>query len=164
MAGVAAAGKTSAGLLPYRALGGGTLEVLIGHMGGPFWARKDEAAWSVIKGEYDPETEDAQAAAVREFAEETGQPAPTGELLDLGEVKQSGGKRVRAWAVEAPDLDPAGFVSNTFTVEWPPRSGRQQEFPEIDRAEWMPLEVAETRLVKAQRDFAARLRAALPDR
>lgn len=150
--------KTSAGLLPFRAADDGAVEVLLGHMGGPFWAKKDEAAWSIFKGEYVVGDEEPEAVARREFEEETGQPAPTGELLDLGEVKQSGGKRVRAWAVLAPELDPSGFVSNTFTVEWPPRSGRQQEFPEIDRAEWMTLEVAEERLVKAQRGFLAVLR------
>lgn len=152
--------KTSAGLLPFRSADGGEIEVLLGHMGGPFWARKDEAAWSIFKGEYVAGDEDPEAVARREFEEETGQPAPGGSWLDLGEVKQSGGKRVRAWAVLAPELDPSAFVSNTFTTEWPPRSGRQQEFPEIDRAEWMPLEVAEQRLVKAQRGFLAPLREA----
>lgn len=153
-----ATAKTSAGLVPFRVAADGTVEVLLGHMGGPFWARKDEAAWSIFKGEYVEGDETPEAVARREFEEETGQPVPEGEWLDLGEVKQSGGKRVRAWAVHAPALDPAGFVSNTFTLEWPPRSGRQQEFPEIDRAEWMPLDVAELRLVKGQRAFVALLR------
>lgn len=152
--------KTSAGLLPFRAADDGTIEVLLGHMGGPFWAKKDDAAWSIFKGEYVVGEEAPEAVARREFEEETGQPAPSGDLVDLGEVKQSGGKRVRAWAVLAPQLDPAEFVSNTFTIEWPPRSGREQEFPEIDRAEWMALGVAESRLVKAQRAFLAVLREA----
>lgn len=155
--------RTSAGLLPFRVGEGGGLEVLIGHMGGPFWARKDEAAWTIFKGEYEPGGEEPEAVARREFEEETGQPAPGGDWIDLGEVKQSGGKRVRAWAVEAPGLDPSGFESNTFTVEWPPRSGREQEFPEIDRAEWVTLEVAAEKLVKAQREFARLLQAARDD-
>lgn len=155
-----ATSRTSAGLLPFRTTASGELEVLIGHMGGPFWAKKDDAAWSIFKGEYEPEAEEPEAVARREFEEETGQPAPEGHWLDLGEVKQSGGKRVRAWAVESPGLDPSGFVSNTFTVEWPPRSGRQQEFPEIDRAEWVTIEVAAVKLVKAQRGFAELLQQA----
>ena len=142
--------RTSAGLLPFRVAADGGLEVLIGHMGGPFWAKKDAHAWSIFKGEYDAETEDALAAAKREFEEETGRPAPDGELVALGEVKQSGGKRVIAWAVDAPQLDPAGFVSNTFSIEWPPRSGKQQEFPEVDRAEWVTVPVAREKLVKGQ--------------
>lgn len=158
-----ATSRTSAGLLPFRTADGGELEVLLGHMGGPFWARKDEAAWSLFKGEYDPAEEAPEAVARREFEEETSQPAPGGDWLDLGEVKQSGGKRVRAWAVEAPSLDPAVFVSNTFTVEWPPRSGRQQDFPEIDRAAWFGLEEAETKLVKGQRPLLALLVQACAD-
>lgn len=142
--------RTSAGLLPFRREADGGLEVLIAHMGGPFWAKKDAHAWSIFKGEYDADVEDALDAAKREFEEETGQPAPAGELVPLGEVKQSGGKRVIAWAVEAPELDPAVFVSNTFSIEWPPRSGKQQEFPEVDRAEWVSIEVAREKLVKGQ--------------
>ncbi len=142
--------RTSAGLLPFRRTAEGECEVLIGHMGGPFWAKKDAHAWSIFKGEFDAGAEDALDAAKREFTEETGQPAPPGELISLGEVKQSGGKRVVAWAVEAPTLDPATFVSNTFALEWPPRSGKQQEFPEVDRAEWVALGVAREKLVKGQ--------------
>jgi predicted NUDIX family NTP pyrophosphohydrolase len=137
----------SAGLLLYR-VRDGTPQVLLGHMGGPFWARKDERAWSVPKGEHGDD-EDALAAARREFAEETGTPPPDGEPLPLGEVRQSGGKRVTAWALEG-DLDPAAIASNTFTLEWPPRSGRTQEFPEIDRAAWFDLPTARAKIVKGQ--------------
>ena len=115
----------SAGLLLYR-VRDGRPEVLIGHMGGPFWAKKDEGAWSVFKGEYD-DAEEPLAAARREFEEETGRPPPDGPVVDLGEVRQSSGKRVTAWAIEG-DFDPSTLQSNTFTVEWPPRSGRQAEF------------------------------------
>jgi len=137
----------SAGLLLYR-VRDGEPEVLLGHMGGPFWARKDERAWSIPKGEYGDD-EDALAAARREFAEETGSAPPEGEAVALGEVRQSGGKRVVAWAL-AGDLDPATVRSNTFVMEWPPRSGRQQEFPEIDRAEWFGLGSARSKVVKGQ--------------
>jgi len=137
----------SAGLLLYR-VRDGEPEVLLGHMGGPFWARKDERAWSIPKGEYGDD-EDALAAARREFAEETGSAPPEGEAVALGEVRQSGGKRVVAWAL-AGDLDPATVRSNTFVMEWPPRSGRQQEFPEIDRAEWFGLGTARSKVVKGQ--------------
>jgi predicted NUDIX family NTP pyrophosphohydrolase len=144
----------SAGLLLYRRRQG-RIEVLLGHMGGPFWARKDERAWSIPKGEH-PEAEDALAAARREFAEETGTPPPDGPTLDLGEVRQSGGKRVTAWAVEG-DLDPAAVKSNTFLLEWPPRSGRRQEFPEIDRAGWFDLDTARRKIVKGQVALVDRL-------
>jgi predicted NUDIX family NTP pyrophosphohydrolase len=144
----------SAGLLLYRRRQG-RIEVLLGHMGGPFWARKDERAWSIPKGEH-PEAEDALAAARREFAEETGTPPPDGPTLDLGEVRQSGGKRVTAWAVEG-DLDPAAVKSNTFLLEWPPRSGRRQEFPEIDRAGWFDLDTARRKIVKGQAALVDRL-------
>jgi predicted NUDIX family NTP pyrophosphohydrolase len=117
-------------------------------MGGPFWARKDERAWSIPKGEY-ADDEDPLAAARREFAEETGSALPAGEALALGEVRQSGGKRVVAWALEG-DLDPATVRSNTFVMEWPPRSGRHQEFPEIDRAEWFGLDAARRKVVQGQ--------------
>jgi len=144
----------SAGLLLYRRREG-RIEVLLGHMGGPFWARKDERAWSIPKGEH-PEAEDALAAARREFAEETGTPPPDGPTLDLGEVRQSGGKRVTAWAVEG-DLDPSAVKSNTFLLEWPPRSGRRQEFPEIDRAGWFDLGTARRKIVKGQVALVDRL-------
>ena len=130
------AGKRSAGLLLFRGAGG-DLEVLLGHMGGPFWAKKDAGAWSLPKGELDPE-EPPERAARREFEEELGLPAPDGDYLELGEVKQSGGKVVTAWAVAA-DLDPAAVVPGTFELEWPPRSGRIQEFPEVDRVGWFGL-------------------------
>jgi predicted NUDIX family NTP pyrophosphohydrolase len=144
----------SAGLLPFRRRDG-HLEVLIAHMGGPFWSRREEGAWTIVKGELDG-GEDALAAARREFEEETGAPAPDGPPLELGEVRQSGGKRVRAWAIEA-DLDPSALRSNTFAVEWPPRSGNIREFPEVDRFEWCPPAVASRRLVKAQAELLERL-------
>ena len=146
--------RNSAGLLPYRARDGRT-EVLIAHMGGPLWSRREERAWTVLKGEHG-EDEEALDAARREFEEETGVPAPDGATLDLGEVRQSGGKRVRAWAVQA-DLDPAALASNTFELEWPPRSGNVQEFPEVDRFEWCELPLARRRLVKAQTALLDRL-------
>src|SRR5688500_16032745 len=122
------AGKQSAGILLHRD-GAGGVEVLLGHMGGPFWARKDAGAWSIPKGEYDTD-EEPFAAACREFTEELGLPPPTGNRLELGTVKQSGGKQVTAWAIEA-DVDPADVVPGTFPLEWPPHSGRFQEFPEV---------------------------------
>lgn len=150
--------KRSAGLLVYRSVDG-RVEVLIGHMGGPFWARKDAAAWSVPKGEYgDDET--PEAAARREFAEELGLPAPEGPLVSLGEVKQSGGKVVTVWAVEG-DLSPADVVPGTFPLEWPPKSGRIEEFPEVDRVEWFALDAAAEKLVKGQRVFLDRLATSL---
>lgn len=147
--------RTSAGLLPYR-VADGALEVFVGHMGGPLWARKDAGAWTVLKGEFDPATEDAEAAARREFAEETGGAVPDGPLVALGEVRQKA-KTVVAFAVEAPDLDPAALRSNTFTMTWPPRSGRTQEFPEIDRAAWLPAAEARALLVAAQAELLDRL-------
>jgi predicted NUDIX family NTP pyrophosphohydrolase len=147
-------GKRSAGLLLYRGADG-DLEVLLGHMGGPFWAKKDAGAWSLPKGELDPD-EPPEQAARREFQEELGLPAPEGEYLELGEVKQSGGKVVTAWAVAA-DLDPAAVVPGTFELEWPPRSGRTQEFPEVDRVGWFPVAEAREKLVKGQLPFLDRL-------
>jgi len=140
-------GKRSAGLLPYR-IREGRPEVLIAHMGGPFWASRDAGAWSIIKGEYD-EHEDPYAAARREFEEETGSPPPQGAPLELGEVRQGSGKRVMAWAIEG-DFDPSQLRSNTFALEWPRGSGERREFPEIDRAEWVDPAVARHRLVKGQ--------------
>ncbi len=151
--------RTSAGVLLWRRRDGG-VEVLIGHMGGPFWARKDDAAWSVPKGEYDA-GEDAYGVALREFEEEMGSPVPAAELVALGEVRQSGGKVLTVWAAEG-DLDADATTSNTFELEWPPRSGRLQEFPEIDRAAWVPVDVARTRLVKGQVPLLDRLLATLP--
>ncbi|MEU7470672.1 NUDIX domain-containing protein [Streptomyces sp. NPDC044984] len=147
-------GARSAGLLLFRHTGQG-LEVLLGHMGGPFFARRESGAWTVPKGEYDP-GEPAWEAARREFREELGLPPPDGEALPLGEVRQSGGKTVTAWAVEA-DLDPAAVVPGTFAMEWPPRSGRVREFPELDRVAWFPLERAREVIVGAQAAFLDRL-------
>ncbi|MFW3171321.1 NUDIX domain-containing protein [Geodermatophilus sp. CPCC 206100] len=147
--------RTSAGVLLWRRGADGAPEVLLGHMGGPFWARKDERAWSLPKGEYG-EGEDPLAAARREFAEELGSPVPAAELVPLGEVRQSGGKRLTVWAVEG-DLDAAACRSNTFPLEWPPRSGRVQEFPEVDRAAWFGVEEARVKLVAAQAAFLDRL-------
>jgi predicted NUDIX family NTP pyrophosphohydrolase len=137
----------------YRQVNG--LEVLLGHMGGPFWARKDAGAWTVPKGEYTGD-ETPEAAARREFTEELGLPVPPGELLDLGTVKQSGGKTVTVWALAA-DLDPATVVPGTFELEWPRNSGRIQVFPELDRVEWFDLETAATKIVGGQRAFLDRL-------
>lgn len=139
--------KTSAALLLYRH-GGDGLEVLIAHMGGPFWARKDAGAWSIPKGEF-TDDEEPLAAARREFAEEMGSPPPDGAVAPLGTVKQSGGKSVTTFAVEG-DFDLAGFRSNTFELEWPRGSGRVQEFPEVDRAAWVSVAVAKEKLVKGQ--------------
>ncbi|MFH1566403.1 MAG: NUDIX domain-containing protein [Gemmatimonadota bacterium] len=139
--------KHSAGLLLYRR-GAAGLEVLLVHPGGPFWARKDDGAWSIPKGEYDPGTEDGLAAARREFGEETGLSIDS-PFRELEPVRQGGGKRVKAWAVEA-DCDPAALRSNTFELEWPPGSGRRQPFPEIDRAAWFPLDAARRKLLKGQ--------------
>jgi predicted NUDIX family NTP pyrophosphohydrolase len=150
--------RRSAGLLLYRVRDGGP-EVLIGHMGGPFWAKKDEGAWSIPKGEYD-DAEEPLAAARREFEEELGSPPPDGEALALGEVRQSSGKRVTAWAVEG-DFDASEIHSNTFGMEWPPRSGRTELFPEIDRAEWVDLPTARRKLVKAQVELVDELERAL---
>lgn len=140
--------RTSAGILLHRRTPDGGLQVLAGHMGGPFWARKDAGAWSIPKGEHGPD-EDALAAARREFAEELGVPVPAAELVALGSVRQSGGKVLAVWAGEG-DLDVTTAVFGTFSLEWPPRSGRLQEFPELDRAEWLPLEVAREKLVRGQ--------------
>jgi predicted NUDIX family NTP pyrophosphohydrolase len=145
---------TSAGLLLYR-LRDGEPEVLLVHPGGPFWARKDEGAWSIPKGEPEP-GEEPQAVARREFEEELGAAPPPGEPIDLGEVRQRGGKVVHAWALEG-DFDPATLRSNTFEAEWPPRSGQRREFPEVDRAEWFPLETARRKLNPAQSAFLERL-------
>ncbi|MFE1439913.1 NUDIX domain-containing protein [Streptomyces sp. NPDC058739] len=151
---MSAAGRRSAGLLLYRH-GEDGLEVLLGHMGGPFFARKDAGAWTVPKGEYDPE-EPAWEAARREFREELGLEPPDGAAVPLGEVRQRGGKVVTVWAVEA-DLDPATVVPGTFTMEWPPRSGRTREFPELDRVAWYGLERAREVVVSAQAAFLDRL-------
>jgi predicted NUDIX family NTP pyrophosphohydrolase len=150
--------KTSAGILLYRA-GEAGLEVLIGHMGGPFWDGKDARAWSIPKGEMD-EGEDPLAVAQREFEEELGSPPPREPYLDLGSTEQSSRKRVHIFAVEG-DLDTETATSNTFSLEWPPRSGKLQEFPELDRAAWVSLEVAGEKLVQGQVLFLERLESAL---
>jgi predicted NUDIX family NTP pyrophosphohydrolase len=138
----------------FRRTGDG-LEVLLGHMGGPLWARRDAGAWTVPKGEYAP-GESAWEAARREFQEELGLVPPDGETVPLGEVRQSNGKTVTAWAVEA-DLDPATITPGTFLMEWPPRSGRTREFPELDRVAWLGPDRAREVIVKAQAAFLDRL-------
>jgi predicted NUDIX family NTP pyrophosphohydrolase len=145
---------TSAGILLYRLAAGGP-QVLLGHPGGPFWARKDAAAWSVPKGEYGPDEEPLDAAR-REFSEELGLPVPPGEVTPLGSVKQSGGKVVTVWALRG-DLDVSAVRPGTFTLEWPPRTGRTAEFPEVDRVEWFPVEAARVKLLKSQLPFLDRL-------
>ncbi|HEX9363677.1 MAG TPA: NUDIX domain-containing protein [Candidatus Dormibacteraeota bacterium] len=144
----------SAGLLLYR-LRDGKPEVLLVHPGGPFWKRRDDGAWSLPKGEIES-GEAPLSVARREFEEELGQPAPAGPMLGLGSVRQAGGKMVEAWAV-AGDLDVARIESVTFEVEWPPKSGRSQAFPEVDRAEWFDLETARRKILDAQRTFLDRL-------
>lgn len=151
---MARVGKRSAGILVYRSTDG-RVEVLLGHMGGPFWQRRDAGAWTIPKGEY-AEDETPEAAARREFTEELGLPAPPGELQPLGEVKQSGGKVVTAWAVEG-SVDPAAVEPGTFELEWPPRSGQLQEFPELDRVEWFDVDRARGKIVAAQQAFLDRL-------
>jgi predicted NUDIX family NTP pyrophosphohydrolase len=156
--------KQSAGILLYKQSAAG-LQVLIVHPGGPFWAKKDAGAWSIPKGEF-VEGEEALAAAKREFREELGVPVPEGEARDLGSAKQSSGKVVYVWAY-AGDVDVKMIHSNTFKMEWPPKSGQEQEFPEVDRARWCTLEAARTKLVKGQVVFLERLAeqlgASLPD-
>jgi predicted NUDIX family NTP pyrophosphohydrolase len=152
--------RRSAGIVLHRA-GEAGLEVLLVHPGGPFWAKKDLGAWSIPKGEYE-EGEDPQACALREFEEETGTALEAQALVELGAVVQKAGKEVTAWAARG-DLDPAGVRSNSFTMEWPPRSGRQQEFPEIDRAEWFALDEARAKLVPAQAELLDRLVQRAPD-
>jgi predicted NUDIX family NTP pyrophosphohydrolase len=150
--------RRSAGLLLYRRRPAG-IEVLLAHPGGPLWAKRDEGAWTVPKGEFD-EGEAAWAVARREFEEETGHAAPDGEALHLGDVRQKGGKVVEAWALEG-DLDPAAARSNTFPLEWPPRSGRWITVPEIDRVEWFAPDEARRRIKDAQVPLVDRLLAAL---
>jgi predicted NUDIX family NTP pyrophosphohydrolase len=151
----------SAGILLYRLPAGGP-EVLLGHPGGPLWARRDAGAWSVPKGEYGPD-EDPLAAARREFTEELGLPVPAGEPLPLGSVKQSGGKVVTVWALPG-DLDPDTVRPGVFAMEWPPRSGRTQEFAEVDRVGWFDLVLAREKLLRGQLPFLDRLVSALAAR
>ncbi|MEQ8839366.1 MAG: NUDIX domain-containing protein [Acidimicrobiales bacterium] len=148
----------SIGLLLYREFDGG-LRVLLAHLGGPFWASKDAHAWTVPKGLEETLDSDLLAVAEREFAEEMGRPAPPGPTIDLGIVK-AGRKTNRIYA-RAADFDASQILSNTFTLEWPPRSGKVEEFPEVDRAEWFPLDIARTKLVKGMLPFLERLEAAI---
>lgn len=151
--------KRSAGLLLYRSGPDGAVEVLIAHPGGPFWARRDDGAWSIPKGEQ-PDGEDPWVTARREFVEEIGLDPPDGERLDLGVVRQAGGKVVTAFAVRG-DLDVTDACSNTFELEWPPRSGKLREFPEVDRVGWFTVAHARTKLLAGQRPLLDRLLAAL---
>jgi predicted NUDIX family NTP pyrophosphohydrolase len=138
--------QQAAGLLLFRrALG--ALEVLLVHPGGPLWARKDDGAWSIPKGEVEPD-EDALAAARREVEEETGA-RPSGTFIALSPVRQTGGKIVHVWAIES-DFDPASLKSNLFEMEWPPKSGNRRSFPEVDRAAWFDLETAERKILPSQ--------------
>jgi predicted NUDIX family NTP pyrophosphohydrolase len=146
--------RSSAGILLFRTRSG-TPEVLLVHPGGPFWARRDAGAWSIPKGEH-RDDEDPLQCALREFAEETGSALEPAELIELGTIRQKAGKLVTAWAAEG-DLDPATVTSNTFTIQWPPRSGRMAEFPEVDRAEWFALAQAREKLVPAQAELVDRL-------
>ena len=146
--------KKSAGLVMYR-IRGGALEVLLVHLGGPFWAKKDVGAWFIPKGEIEP-GEDELAAAQREFEEESGF-KPSGRFIALGSVKQKGGKIVTAWAF-AGDCDPAALKSNTFKMEWPPRSGKQREFPEVDRAAFFTIEAAREKIHPVEFGLVARVR------
>ncbi|BBZ11597.1 NUDIX domain-containing protein [Mycobacterium branderi] len=152
--------KLSAGLLLYR-VRDGVVEVLIGHPGGPFWARKDEGAWSIPKGEY-VEGDDPWVAAQREFEEELGLQVPAGPRIDFDPLKQPSGKVITAFAVEG-DLDVTDAHSNTFELEWPKGSGTIKEFPEIDRVGWFPVEQARVKLLKGQRPFLDLLMSALAD-
>ena len=148
----------SAGLVLYRVRDGKT-EVLLVHPGGPFWKRRDEGAWSIPKGEMRP-GESRLDVARREFQEELGVPLPEGEVLPLGSVRQAGGKVVHAWAAPG-DLDVSRVSSSTFAIEWPPRSGRTQEFPEVDKAAWFDLDAARRMILAAQGAFLDRLEAQL---
>jgi predicted NUDIX family NTP pyrophosphohydrolase len=151
--------RRSAGLLLFRRAPDGGVEVLLAHPGGPVWAKRDEGAWTVPKGEFN-QGEEAWDVARREFEEETGHPAPDGESIPLGEIRQKGGKLVEAWALEG-DLDPATAHSNSFPFQWPPRSGRWITIPEIDRVEWFAPEEARRRIKETQIPFIDRLLEAL---
>jgi len=153
-------GRTSAGILLWRRRGD-ELEVLLAHMGGPQWARKDHGHWTIPKGEVEA-GEELEAVARREFHEETGHHVPDGPLADLGRIRQKSGKVVAGFGA-AGDLDPAAAFSNTYEMEWPPRSGRMQAFPEIDRVEWFDLAEARRRLKAAQVPFLDRLADVLID-
>uniref|UniRef100_E6PH00 Phosphohydrolase n=1 Tax=mine drainage metagenome TaxID=410659 RepID=E6PH00_9ZZZZ len=152
--------KKSAGILLYRS-SEGPLEVLLVHPGGPFWARKDDGAWSIPKGEFSEE-EEPFAAALREFKEETSF-LLSGESMPLEPVKQPSGKIIYAWAMQG-DVDATAVKSNTFTMEWPPKSGKQQEFPEVDEAQWFPIEIAESKIIKGQMPILQQLAFKFPSR
>ncbi len=145
--------KMSAGLLLFRYIAD-NLEVLLVHPGGPYWAKKDDGAWSIPKGEF-TEGEDPFEAAKREFEEETGQ-TPTGDVITLRPMRQPGGKLVYTWAIRS-NFNAAALKSNTFFMEWPPKSGRQQEFPEVDKAEWFSIEVAKRKILRGQVNFIEQL-------
>jgi len=149
-----ASSKISAGIVAHRE-GAEGLEVLLVHPGGPFWRNKDEGAWSMPKGEIDVD-EEPERAARREFAEELGPDASVGALRPLGEIRQRGGKRVIGFTGQS-DFDPVNLVSNSFEIEWPPRSGRRQAFPEVDRAEWFTIDVAKRKILPAQAAFLDRI-------
>jgi predicted NUDIX family NTP pyrophosphohydrolase len=148
--------RNSAGIVLYRRASGGRIEVLLGHPGGPYWESKDEGAWGIPKGEIDEPDEDPLTVARREFEEETGHPAPVGGEIALGEIRKKSGKVVTAWAVEG-DLDPATAHSNTFPMEWPPRSGRFIDVPEFDRVAWFSVEDARSRMRGAEWPLVERL-------
>jgi predicted NUDIX family NTP pyrophosphohydrolase len=154
-------GRTSAGIMLWRRTAEG-LDVLLGHNGGPLFARKNEGHWTVLKGEVEA-GEDLRAVARREFTEETGHEVPDGPMIELGQIRQRSGKVVMAWAIEG-DLDPDTAVSNTFELEWPPGSGRIQAFPEIDRVAWFELPEARRMIKRAQAPFLDRLEASLRTR
>ena len=151
---------SSAGLMLFRVADQG-LEVLLVHPGGPFWSNRDAGAWSIPKGEHRAD-DDAWSTALREFEEELGSPPPDGRTISLGEVRQAGGKRVTAWALEG-DLDTTTAHSNRFEMEWPPRSGRVQSFPEVDRVEWFSVGEARDRVLPSQVPFLDRLVSALAE-
>ncbi|MES2999841.1 MAG: NUDIX domain-containing protein [Pseudomonadota bacterium] len=150
--------RHSAGLLMYRRIAGGTIEVLLAHPGGPYWRNKDAGAWTIPKGEFEA-PEEALAAAQREFLEETGI-APQPPFEAIGEIRQKGGKRIQAWAFEG-DADPAGLQSNEFEMEWPPRSGKLQRFPEVDAIAWFSPDEARLKMNPAQAEWLDRLAHAL---
>ena len=146
--------KHSAGILMYR-FRGPTLEVFLVHPGGPYWAKRDIGAWSIPKGEFNKDEQDPLVVAKAEFEEETGF-AVDGNFIPLDKLKQPGGKIIHAWAIEG-DCDASKIKSNTFCIEWPPRSGKQQEFPEVDRASWFSVEEAKIKLLKGQVEFVRRI-------
>jgi predicted NUDIX family NTP pyrophosphohydrolase len=154
--------KHSAGIVPYRVSDAATLEILLVHPGGPYWARRDEGAWSIPKGEYNPaEEKNPLRVAEREFQEELGSRLPAGDRVELGDVTQPGGKRIVAWAARC-DVDARSIVSNEFEIEWPPRSGKRQTFPEVDRAAWFSVADARVKLLRGQVPLVDRLADLLP--